>query len=467
MADGDDIRKQFEAAIAGAELDELRKLIPMLGAAQLEYLPRPELRKSRRRQPVLYRVTVDLNEAEPRIWRTLELRSDLHLDLVHAVLQGAFNWSDSHLYRFSVGGDPFALDSQVFICPYDVEDGDVEGIPAEDVRLDETLQEPGDVLQYVYDYGDHWDLTLRLDAVLPLVADDAPATCVDGQRAAPPENCGGLRRAEELAEVLEDPERFDVDEVNRGLLDPLLLIHQAGVSAALLKLLQRLRFSPVADRLMALGLGLCEEGPPLSPQEFDAALRPVLWFLERARGEGIPLTSAGYLKPEDVQAASRVVPEAKDWIGKKNREPQTLPVLQFREMLQKLGLLRKSKGRLLITKAGARGLVEHGFLWGHIASRLLPSPQQPRFDREGSLVVLLCATSPAGSIPKALIVETMSALGWERKDGEPLKYHDVALAIPVLDVFRNLGLVHRPWAGPLEVSAVGQALAREALLWER
>ena len=437
----------------------------MLGAARLEYLPRPELRKSRLRQPVLYRVTVDLNGAEPRIWRTLEMRSDLHLDLVHAVLQGAFSWADAHLYRFSVGGDPFDLDSQVFLCPYDVEDGDVEGIPVAEVRLDETLQEPGDVLHYVYDYGDHWDLTLRLDAVLPL--DSAVARCVDGQRAGPPENCGGLRRAEELAEVLEDPERFDVDEVNRSLLDPLLLMPPAGVNAALVKLLQRLRFTPVADRLMVLGLGLCEEGSPLSPEEFDAALRPVLWFLERAQGDGIPLTSAGYLKPEDVQAASEVVPEAKDWIGKKNREPSTPPVLNFREMLQKLGLLRKSKGRLLITKAGARGLVEHGFLWGHIASRLLPSPQQPRFDREGSLVVLLCATSPAGSIPKALIVETMSALGWEREDGEPLKYHDVALAIPVLDVFENLGLVHSPWSGPLVVSAVGQALAREVLLWEQ
>ncbi len=237
VADDDDIRKQFEAAIAGAELDELRRLIPILGAAHLEYVPRPELRKPRRRQPVSYRVTVDLNEAEPRIWRTLELRSDLPLDLVHAVLQGAFSWADSHLYRFSVGGGPFDLDSLVYVCPYDVEDGEVEGIPAAEVRLDETLQEPGDVLQYVYDYGDHWDLALRLDAVLPLAADAVPATCVGGQRAAQPENCGGLRRAEELAEVLEDPERFDLDEVNQGLLDPLLLIHQAGVSAALIKLL--------------------------------------------------------------------------------------------------------------------------------------------------------------------------------------------------------------------------------------
>ncbi len=465
MADDDETRAQFEAAIAGAELDDLRRLTPILGGAHIEYVPRPELRKPRRRQPVLYRVTADLNEAQPRIWRTLDLRSDLSLDLVHAVLQGAFGWADTHLYRFSIGGGPFDLDSQVYVCPYDVEDGDVEGIPAQDVRLDETLQEPGDVLDYVYDYGDHWDLTLRLDAVLP--SDSAIARCVGGERAGPPENCGGLRRQEDLAEVLPDPQHFDVAEVNRSLLDPMLLMRQAGVNPALAKLLQGLRHASVGDQLIALGLGLSEPGSRMRPEEFDAALRPVLWFLERAQGQGLALTSAGYLKPDDVRAASAVVPGAKGWRGSKNRETLTRPVLAFRQMLQTLGLLRKHKGRLVTTKAGARGLVDHGFLWGHIASRLVPSPQQPRFDREGSLVVLLCASSSTGSIPKALIVEAMSALGWERKDGEPLEYLDLALGIPVVDVFENLGLLRSPWSGPLDVSEVGQALAREVLLWEQ
>ena len=123
--------------------------------------------------------------------------SDLGLDLVHSILQGAFGWSDSHLHMFAIGGGTFDRDSQLFLCPHDVEEGEQEGVPAASVRLDETLREPGDVLNYVYDYGDNWDLTLRLDALVPDAVDGALAKCVAGQRAAPPENCGGLRRAED------------------------------------------------------------------------------------------------------------------------------------------------------------------------------------------------------------------------------------------------------------------------------
>jgi hypothetical protein len=42
------------------------------------------------------------------------------------VLQVAFDWTDSHLHRFSLGGHPFDNHSQLFLCPYDVEEGELE-----------------------------------------------------------------------------------------------------------------------------------------------------------------------------------------------------------------------------------------------------------------------------------------------------------------------------------------------------
>ncbi|ROP65607.1 hypothetical protein [Curtobacterium sp. ZW137] len=45
-----------------------------------------------------------------------------------------------------------------------------------------------------------------------------------------------------------------------------------------------------------------------------AALTAHRWFLERASGDGMPLTAAGYLKPVDVRAAAAVLPAMHGWI---------------------------------------------------------------------------------------------------------------------------------------------------------
>jgi Plasmid pRiA4b ORF-3-like protein len=152
-----DIRRRFEAIIGGAELDDLRQLagaLSRLGVPPVEHARprrRPELRRPRLAELQRFVVRVDLRHAKPPIWRRLEVRSDLTLDVVHRVLQAAFGWTDSHLWRFSLGGDPFSSSSQVFLCPWDVEEGEFEdegGIPAAAIRLDEAVQVPGEILSY-------------------------------------------------------------------------------------------------------------------------------------------------------------------------------------------------------------------------------------------------------------------------------------------------------------------------------
>src|SRR5699024_11533224 len=61
----------------------------------------------------------------------------------------------------SAGGGPFDRSSQLFLCEFDVEEGEDEGVPAGEVRVGELLQEREDRLEYVYDYGDDWELRIR------------------------------------------------------------------------------------------------------------------------------------------------------------------------------------------------------------------------------------------------------------------------------------------------------------------
>ncbi|CAN5846414.1 hypothetical protein BH23ACT4_BH23ACT4_15610 [soil metagenome] len=178
----EDLLQRFEAAVSGMELDDLGKLATDISQGSWpRYRPpqRPHLRRSPRDERAVYRVRVDLKGARPPIWRRLDLRSDLTLDVVHRVLQGAFGWWDYHLHRFALGGSPFDIHSELFLCPFDVEEGEDDGVAASEVRLDETLQNPGDVLEYVYDYGDSWELKIKLEKVLAAGADPPPAACID------------------------------------------------------------------------------------------------------------------------------------------------------------------------------------------------------------------------------------------------------------------------------------------------
>jgi hypothetical protein len=223
-----------------------------------EPVSRPDLRRMRRRNVVVYRIRVDIDDATPPIWRRLDVRSNLTLDLLHQVLQVAFDWTDSHLHRFSLGGGALDHDSQLFLCPYDVDnkewDEDDDGLPAAATRLDETLTEPGEVLHYLYDYGDNWQLTLRLEEVLPAETDCLATLIVDGERAAPPEDCGHLVDAESLAEVVPDPALFEPERLNKGFGDAYFVLREAGVDVRLVDMVHQLTYTPYGDDLTKTAL---------------------------------------------------------------------------------------------------------------------------------------------------------------------------------------------------------------------
>src|SRR5690606_17347714 len=88
-----------------------------------------------------------------------------------------------------------------------------------------------------------------------------------------------------------------------------------------------------------------------------------------------------------------------DWLGSSDREVNCSPLLHFRQTLQSLGLLRKHKGVLLLTKAGAAARRDPAVLWEHLARRLAPGDEST-FEGQASLLLLAYAGSSAdGDVP--------------------------------------------------------------------
>jgi len=101
-------------------------------------------------------------------------------------------------------------------------------------KLGDVLTAPGDRLLYEYDFGDGWQHDVLLEQVLSH-EDSFQPVCVAGERACPPEDCGGPHGFAELLDILRnpdhpehadrlewlgddfDPEHLDLTEINQNL----------------------------------------------------------------------------------------------------------------------------------------------------------------------------------------------------------------------------------------------------------
>ena len=251
-ADMADLLSRFKAAIGGSAPGDLEHVVRQLFAAAAfaggpagppaPVSAPPSRRRPRRTDVVTYRVRVDLKGTMPPLWRRLELASDIDLAEVHGIIQAAFGWTDSHLHRFSSGPDWGSHDTELYLCPFDVAEGET-GVPEAEVRLDEVLADVGDKLFYTYDFGDDWEHTIRLEAVSHRDGSAPRAICTGGRRPGPAEDCGGVYGYEVIAAANDpnDPGQaaaaaefarfygddvdprgfgitpFDVDEINSAL----------------------------------------------------------------------------------------------------------------------------------------------------------------------------------------------------------------------------------------------------------
>lgn len=149
------------------------------------------------------RLYVALEDIHPPIWRSLLVPADWTLDRLHLVLQAAFSWTDSHLHEFRIGGlrygDPHLLDDGF---------GGARTYDYSEVRLVDFVGEDLS-FAYLYDFGDGWTHTIRIEEWLSLEEVPRHAECVEGARARPPEDVGGPWSYGDFLEAVGDPEHDD------------------------------------------------------------------------------------------------------------------------------------------------------------------------------------------------------------------------------------------------------------------
>ena len=146
--------------------------------------------------------------AKPPVWRRLLVPADMRLDRLHDVIQTSMGWTDTHVHVFSTAaGD------------YGVPDPELGFRNERNARLGQFLKQPGDHIQYTYDFGDGWEHDLVLEKRLDPDPEAQIPACLAGKGACPPEDCGGPWGYTDLKETLDDPRHND----HAGMLDWLTL----------------------------------------------------------------------------------------------------------------------------------------------------------------------------------------------------------------------------------------------------
>jgi len=175
----------------------------------------------------VFQLKITLDDIEPAVWRRIETH-DCSLADLHEIIQACMGWDDEHMHAFEIGDTQYT-DFSRGVDPYEFQD-------SRSVRLSDLVEQGHHCFGYEYDFGDSWRHVIEIENTLPPEEHVRYPRCLDGRRACPPEDCGGVCGYQEMLDALAnpdeeeyderlewlgedfDPEKFSVEEVNRQLL---------------------------------------------------------------------------------------------------------------------------------------------------------------------------------------------------------------------------------------------------------
>jgi hypothetical protein len=149
---------------------------------------------------------VTLQYIEPVIRRRIRVSASDTLFDLYFTLINAMGWNDSHLHGF-------ILDGVWYAAPF----RDIEplGIDERTITVGEALPKVGSTVIWLYDMGDNWEHNVEVVAIGEPEPDSTYPIVISGERACPPDDCGGVGGYMEVLETIVDPRHrsahFDED----------------------------------------------------------------------------------------------------------------------------------------------------------------------------------------------------------------------------------------------------------------
>ncbi len=181
----------------------------------------------------ILQLKIELKEIEPKIWRRFLVSDSWSFDKLHRIIQLIMGWEDYHLFEFKF--------DDVRIVPPDEGYLEENELDPRKTKIGQYVNKEKQKFDYVYDFGDSWEHEIVVEKIFENESEVSYSCpyCIDGARACPREDCGGVSGYERFIEILKgnedpwgedreglkewlgdwEPERFDLSEINKRLVN--------------------------------------------------------------------------------------------------------------------------------------------------------------------------------------------------------------------------------------------------------
>ena len=194
-----DARKQLAVLLVAKHLmDQLHERIVGPASPSATKKSKPKVKAATR---TLFQFKITLLGTKPAIWRRIQLQ-DCTLDKLHEHIQTAMGWTNSHLHLFEIGGQRYG-DIELLDDGFD----DLECIDSTKTMISKIVPKTGKrfAFKYEYDFGDSWEHKILFEGCPTPEKSKKYPLCLEGERACPPEDVGGIWGYQDFLAAIADP----------------------------------------------------------------------------------------------------------------------------------------------------------------------------------------------------------------------------------------------------------------------
>jgi Plasmid pRiA4b ORF-3-like protein len=177
----------------------------------------PKCRKRPPKTNLLFQFKITLLDIKPAIWRRIQV-PDCTLADFHEYIQSAFGWENYHLHQFEINGVQYSQPAP------DGDDFDMDFEDETHVLLSKLLPKSAKRTRWIYEYdfGDGWRHEVLFEGFPPNDPMAKSPICLEGERACPPEDCGGTWGYADYLAAIADPNDEQHEDMLewRGPFDP-------------------------------------------------------------------------------------------------------------------------------------------------------------------------------------------------------------------------------------------------------